>query len=141
MSRRVRVASVLRARGFVRGVLRNIPSEVTKRCSLHFISLCPAELSLYELHRKPHEMVTDSTVVAVSPRALRSELMCPICLDLMRTPLTTKEVVVFACFPTICVPSSLSLSTNWTYTTTCNLHVFGQHWMDCVHVLPCDCME
>lgn len=90
---------MLRARGSVRGVLRNIPSEVTKRCGLHFISLCPAELSLYELHRKPHEMVTDSTVVAVSPRALRSELMCPICLDLMRTPLTTKEVVVFACFP------------------------------------------
>ncbi|CAI8026975.1 E3 ubiquitin-protein ligase RING2-A [Geodia barretti] len=49
------------------------------------------ELSPYELHRKPHEMVTDSTVVAVSPRALRSELMCPICLDLMKNPLTTKE--------------------------------------------------
>ena len=54
--------------------------------------LPPADLSLYELHRKPHEMVADSSVVAVSPRALRSELMCPICLDLMKNTLTTKEV-------------------------------------------------
>ena len=65
------------------------------RCDIMLPSPSPAELSLYELHRKPHEMVTDSTVVAVSPRALRSELMCPICLDLMKNPLTTKEVSSF----------------------------------------------
>lgn len=51
-----------------------------------------AELSHYELHRKPHETVTDSSAIAVSPRALHSELMCPICLDLMKNTLTTKEV-------------------------------------------------
>ena len=68
-----------------------------------------AELSPYELHRKPHEMVTDSTVVAVSPRALRSELMCPICLDLMKTPQTTKEVgssavvFIFTFFLLLCI--------------------------------------
>ena len=50
------------------------------------------ELSLYELHRKPHEMVSDTTKIAISPRALHSELMCPICLDLMRNAQTTKEV-------------------------------------------------
>lgn len=50
------------------------------------------ELSLYELHRKPHEMVSDTTRIAISPRALHSELMCPICLDLMRNAQTTKEV-------------------------------------------------
>ncbi len=54
-----------------------------------------ADLSLYELHRKPHEMVSDSTTIAVSPRSLHNELMCPICLDLMRNTQTTKEV----CWP------------------------------------------
>lgn len=49
------------------------------------------ELSLYELHRKPHEMVSDNSAIAVSPRSLHSELMCPICLDLMRNTQTTKE--------------------------------------------------
>ena len=49
-------------------------------------------MSLYELHRKPHEVVTDQTVIGVSPRALHSELMCPICLDLMKNTHTTKEV-------------------------------------------------
>ena len=37
-------------------------------------------------------MVSDETAIAVSPRALHSELMCPICLDLMTYTLTTKEV-------------------------------------------------
>ena len=50
------------------------------------------DISLYEVHRKPHEVVTDETLIGVSPRALHSELMCPICLDLMRNTQTTKEV-------------------------------------------------
>ena len=55
-----------------------------------------AELTLYELHRKPHEMVSDNSTIAVSPRSLHSELMCPICLDLMRNTQTTKEVSCYA---------------------------------------------
>ena len=55
------------------------------------------DLSMYELHRKPQEMVADSSAIAVSPRALHSELMCPICLDLMRNTQTTKEVCVCVC--------------------------------------------
>lgn len=49
------------------------------------------ELSLYELHRVPHEAITDQTEIAVSPRSLHSELMCPICLDMLKNTMTTKE--------------------------------------------------
>lgn len=49
------------------------------------------ELSLYELQRKPQEVITDSTEIAVSPRSLHSELMCPICLDMLKKTMTTKE--------------------------------------------------
>nr|XP_020511091.1 E3 ubiquitin-protein ligase RING2-A-like isoform X3 [Labrus bergylta] len=49
------------------------------------------ELSLYELHRSPQEAIVDGTEVAVSPRALHSELMCPICLDMLKNTMTTKE--------------------------------------------------
>ncbi|XP_064384201.1 E3 ubiquitin-protein ligase RING2-like [Halichondria panicea] len=49
------------------------------------------ELTMYELHRTPHDMVADTSAIAVSPRALHSELMCPICLDLMSNTQTTKE--------------------------------------------------
>ncbi|KAL4104148.1 hypothetical protein QTP88_019461 [Uroleucon formosanum] len=49
------------------------------------------ELSLYELHRSPQEAVTDNTEIAVSPRSLHSELMCPICLDMLKKTMTTKE--------------------------------------------------
>ena len=50
------------------------------------------ELSLYELHRRPHEAITDDTEIAISPRSLHSELMCPICLDMLKNTMTTKEV-------------------------------------------------
>ena len=49
------------------------------------------ELSLYELHRTPQEAITDGTEIAVSPRSLHSELMCPICLDMLKNTMTTKE--------------------------------------------------
>lgn len=49
------------------------------------------ELTLYELHRKPQEPITDGTEIAVSPRSLKSELMCPICLDILKITMTTKE--------------------------------------------------
>jgi len=49
------------------------------------------ELSLYELHRKPQEVITDDTQIAISPRSLHSELMCPICLDMLTNTMTTKE--------------------------------------------------
>lgn len=49
------------------------------------------ELSLYELHRTPQEAITDETEIALSPRSLHSELMCPICLDMLTNTMTTKE--------------------------------------------------
>ncbi|XP_017774440.1 PREDICTED: E3 ubiquitin-protein ligase RING1-like [Nicrophorus vespilloides] len=49
------------------------------------------ELSLYELHRTPQEAIVDNTEIAVSPRSLHSELMCPICLDMLKKTMTTKE--------------------------------------------------
>ncbi|XP_075249045.1 uncharacterized protein LOC142341748 [Convolutriloba macropyga] len=49
------------------------------------------ELSLYELQRRPQEAVTDETEIKINPRILHSELMCPICLDVMSNTMTTKE--------------------------------------------------
>ncbi len=49
------------------------------------------ELSLYELQRTPQDAITDNTEIAVSPRSLHSELMCPICLDMLKITMTTKE--------------------------------------------------
>ncbi|XP_034937198.1 E3 ubiquitin-protein ligase RING1 isoform X2 [Chelonus insularis] len=49
------------------------------------------ELSLYELNRISQDAITDNTEIAVSPRSLHSELMCPICLDMLKKTMTTKE--------------------------------------------------
>lgn len=49
------------------------------------------ELTPYELQRTPQEVITDNTEIAVSPRSLHNELMCPICLDMLRNTMTTKE--------------------------------------------------
>eukprot|EP00102_Acyrthosiphon_pisum_P003594 XP_001946247.1 PREDICTED: E3 ubiquitin-protein ligase RING2-like [Acyrthosiphon pisum] len=49
------------------------------------------ELSLYELYRTPQEPITDDTEIAVSPRSIQNELMCPICLDVLKKTMTAKE--------------------------------------------------
>ncbi|CAO2634528.1 E3 ubiquitin-protein ligase RING2 [Lemmus lemmus] len=49
------------------------------------------ELSLYESQRTPQEARTDGSEIVISPRSLHSELMCPICLDIMKKTMTTKE--------------------------------------------------
>lgn len=49
------------------------------------------DLSLYELNRTPQVAITDNSEIAVSPRSLHSELMCPICLDMLKKTMTTKE--------------------------------------------------
>ena len=48
-------------------------------------------LTLYELNRVPQEVISSDTEIKVSPRSLHSELMCPICLDMLKTTMTTKE--------------------------------------------------
>jgi E3 ubiquitin-protein ligase RNF1/2 len=49
------------------------------------------ELNIYELNREPHELIDDDTEIAISPKMLQNELMCPICLDILKTTMTTKE--------------------------------------------------
>jgi hypothetical protein len=49
------------------------------------------ELNIYELNREPHELIDDDTEIAISPKILQNELMCPICLDILKTTMTTKE--------------------------------------------------
>lgn len=48
-------------------------------------------LTLYELNRTPQEVISTDTEIKVSPRSLHSELMCPICLDMLKNTMTTKE--------------------------------------------------
>ncbi|KAG5339555.1 RING2 ligase, partial [Acromyrmex charruanus] len=65
---------------------------VVRQCVCNLVGLNKTwELSLYELHRTPQDAITDNTEIAVSPRSLHSELMCPICLDMLKKTMTTKE--------------------------------------------------
>lgn len=53
-------------------------------------SLC--EISLKNFYFVLHqEAITDGLEIVVSPRSLHSELMCPICLDMLKNTMTTKE--------------------------------------------------
>ncbi|KAL7290157.1 E3 ubiquitin-protein ligase RING1-like [Trichogramma pretiosum] len=64
------------------------------------------ELSVYEAQRQPHCAVDDDTEIGVSPRSLHSELMCPICLDLLKKTMTTKECLHRFCSD--CIITALS---------------------------------
>uniref|UniRef100_A0A8C5LHH0 E3 ubiquitin-protein ligase RING2 n=1 Tax=Jaculus jaculus TaxID=51337 RepID=A0A8C5LHH0_JACJA len=48
-------------------------------------------LGLCELQRTPQEAITDGLDIVVSPRSLPSELVGPICLDMVKNTMTTKE--------------------------------------------------
>jgi hypothetical protein len=63
-----------------------------EKSSLTLLFVFVIELSLYELHRTPQDSITDDTEISISPRSLHSELMCPICLDMLKNTMTTKEV-------------------------------------------------
>ena len=64
-------------------------------CSFALLAMDPIEkswdLSLYELHRTPQEVITEEVEIAVSAKSLQSELRCPICLDMLTQTMTTKE--------------------------------------------------
>lgn len=47
------------------------------------------ELTEYETNRKPQKIIMDN--ISISPRSLQRELMCPICLDVLNTTMTTRE--------------------------------------------------
>ncbi|KAL3309833.1 E3 ubiquitin-protein ligase RING2 [Cichlidogyrus casuarinus] len=49
------------------------------------------ELTLYELQRTAQMPITSDMEIGVCPRSLQSELMCPICLDILKNTMTTKE--------------------------------------------------
>ncbi|KAK0158512.1 hypothetical protein PV328_009508 [Microctonus aethiopoides] len=49
------------------------------------------ELTEYEKQRKPQEIADDDVESAVLPRSLHKELMCPICLEIMKKTMTTKD--------------------------------------------------
>ncbi|VDK43832.1 unnamed protein product [Anisakis simplex] len=49
------------------------------------------ELTDYDLQRRAHKAITDSSEIRISTRLLSAELCCPICLDLLTTTMTTKE--------------------------------------------------
>lgn len=70
--------------------VRDKPYAV-KMASIESLQNKTWDLSLYELNRQPQEAITDHTEIAVSPRSLQSELMCPICLDMLKKTMTTKE--------------------------------------------------
>ena len=50
------------------------------------------KLSVYEVQRKPQKLPPkDAPEVKISPSVIQNELMCPICLDMLKTTMTTKE--------------------------------------------------
>lgn len=71
------------------------PNSATPNNAAAPITAKTWELSDYELQRIPQEAITDNTEIAVSPRALHSELMCPICLDMLHQTMTTKGEYYF----------------------------------------------
>ena len=62
---------------------------------------------------RTQEAITDGLEIAVSPRSLHSELMCPICLDMLKNTMTTKE-----CLHRFCADCIITaLRSGWVCTS------------------------
>lgn len=57
----------------------------------HLFALTCNSLDVFLSVGLSQEAITDGLEIAVSPRSLHSELMCPICLDMLKNTMTTKE--------------------------------------------------
>merc|ERR1711953_121115 len=68
------------------------------------------ELSRYELNRKPQELILDDTEIKVQRKSLNALLMCPICLDVLRNTMTTKECLHRFCSE--CITTALRSGNN-----------------------------
>ncbi|XP_072919408.1 E3 ubiquitin-protein ligase RING2 isoform X3 [Hemitrygon akajei] len=62
-------------------ILEQLMNYIQSNCSYQSSKVWPGN----------EEAITDGMEIAVSPRSLHSELMCPICLDMLKNTMTTKE--------------------------------------------------
>ena len=81
-------------------------------------------LSLYEIHRKPQELIMDDGQISVNPRSLQNEVICPICLEILHNTMTTKECLHRFCSE--CITTALR---NGNKVWNCCLHGMDG-WID-----------
>lgn len=71
----------------------------------------------------PQEAITDGLEIAVSPRSLHSELMCPICLDMLKNTMTTKE-----CLHRFCADCIITALRSGWVLLRCGLRACLRFW-------------
>ncbi|KRX60792.1 Paraplegin, partial [Trichinella sp. T9] len=77
------------------------------------------QMTAYERQRVRHDPITDDSVLSLSPRSLSSELMCPICLDMLKNTMTTKECLHRFCQD--CITTALRSGNKECPTCRCKL--------------------
>lgn len=59
------------------------------------------ELTSYELARKPRKLIVGDTEICIHPKSLRTEMMCPICLNILKKTMITKQCLHRFCYQCI----------------------------------------